>query len=147
MRLWSLHPCYLDTKGLVALWREGLLAKKVLEGKTKGYKNHPQLHRFYEDDHPRQRILDYLLGVYEEAATRGYHFNKDKIAGIFTASKISVTEGQLLFEKKHLLSKLQQRDIERHNFLSQQRKILPHPMFYGVEGELEVWEKINEETK
>jgi len=30
MRLWSLHPRYLDAKGLVALWREGLLAQKVL---------------------------------------------------------------------------------------------------------------------
>ena len=40
MRIWSLHPKYLDAKGIVALWRETLLAKHVLEGKTKGYKNH-----------------------------------------------------------------------------------------------------------
>jgi hypothetical protein len=32
MRLWSLHPRYLDAKGLQAVWREGLLAKKVLQG-------------------------------------------------------------------------------------------------------------------
>lgn len=32
MRLWSLHPSYLDAVGLVALWREGLLARKVLQG-------------------------------------------------------------------------------------------------------------------
>jgi len=25
MRLWTLHPKYLDARGLVALWREGLL--------------------------------------------------------------------------------------------------------------------------
>ena len=48
MRIWSLHPRYLDAKGLVAVWRETLLAKHVLEGKTKGYKNHPQLNRFRE---------------------------------------------------------------------------------------------------
>ena len=36
MRLWSLHPRYLDAKGLVALWREGLLAQAVLKGQTKG---------------------------------------------------------------------------------------------------------------
>jgi len=42
MRIWSIHPKYLDAKGLVALWRETLLAKHVLEGKTKGYTNHPQ---------------------------------------------------------------------------------------------------------
>ncbi|MEN6399799.1 MAG: pyrimidine dimer DNA glycosylase/endonuclease V, partial [Rectinema sp.] len=29
MRLWTLHPQYLDQKGLTAAWREGLLAKKV----------------------------------------------------------------------------------------------------------------------
>lgn len=43
MRLWSLHPQYLDAKGLVALWREGLLAQAVLAGQTRGYKRHPQL--------------------------------------------------------------------------------------------------------
>ncbi|WP_368086417.1 pyrimidine dimer DNA glycosylase/endonuclease V [Nitrosomonas sp. Nm34] len=26
MRLWSIHPKYLDAKGLLALWREGLQA-------------------------------------------------------------------------------------------------------------------------
>ena len=39
MRLWSIHPKYLDCKGLVALWREALLAKKVLRGKTRKYAN------------------------------------------------------------------------------------------------------------
>jgi hypothetical protein len=29
-RIWSLHPKYLDARGLVALWREGLLAQAVL---------------------------------------------------------------------------------------------------------------------
>jgi hypothetical protein len=43
MRLWSLHPQYLDPQGLVALWREALLAQAVLRGKTRGYKHHPQL--------------------------------------------------------------------------------------------------------
>jgi hypothetical protein len=33
MRIWSLHPKYLDSKGLVALWRESLLAKNVLRDK------------------------------------------------------------------------------------------------------------------
>lgn len=30
MRLWSIHPCYLDSKGLIALWRESLLAQACL---------------------------------------------------------------------------------------------------------------------
>ena len=37
MRLWTLHPKYLDPQGLVALWREALLARAVLQGKTRGY--------------------------------------------------------------------------------------------------------------
>jgi hypothetical protein len=41
MRLWSIHPEYLDAKGLVALWREALLAQNVLQCNTKGYKKHP----------------------------------------------------------------------------------------------------------
>ncbi|MGP1680491.1 MAG: pyrimidine dimer DNA glycosylase/endonuclease V [Giesbergeria sp.] len=36
MRLWSLHPQYLDSKALVALRREGLLAQAVLAGLTRG---------------------------------------------------------------------------------------------------------------
>jgi hypothetical protein len=43
MRLWSLHPQYLDPAGLVAVWREGLLARAVFAGQTTGYKHHPQL--------------------------------------------------------------------------------------------------------
>jgi Pyrimidine dimer DNA glycosylase len=46
MRIWSVHPRYLDRQGLTAGWREGLLAQKVLTGTTKGYRNHPQLRRF-----------------------------------------------------------------------------------------------------
>ena len=46
MRLWSIHPRSLDARGLVALWREGLLARKVLRGRTRGYRHHPQLQRF-----------------------------------------------------------------------------------------------------
>ena len=41
MRLWTLHPQYLDPRGLVALWREALLAQKVLLGRTRGYRAHP----------------------------------------------------------------------------------------------------------
>lgn len=46
VRLWSLHPRYLDTAGLTAGWREALLAQKVLTGVTRGYRHHPQLERF-----------------------------------------------------------------------------------------------------
>ena len=80
MRIWSIHPKYLDSKGLVALWREALLAKNVLEGKTKGYRNHPQLLRFKKAINPVESINYYLVGVYEEAVKKGYQFNKEKTA-------------------------------------------------------------------
>ena len=41
MRLWSLHPAHLDRQGLIACWREALLAQKVLAGLTTGYRSHP----------------------------------------------------------------------------------------------------------
>ncbi|MDI6747818.1 MAG: pyrimidine dimer DNA glycosylase/endonuclease V [Rhodocyclaceae bacterium] len=41
MRLWTLHPRYLDARGLVALWREARLAQAVLGGKTRGYTHTP----------------------------------------------------------------------------------------------------------
>ena len=76
MRLWSIHPKYLDAKGLVALWREGLLAQNVLLGNTKGYKNHPQLIRFKNSENPYGAIAEYLRYVVNEADNRGYNFNR-----------------------------------------------------------------------
>ena len=46
MRLWTVGPKIIGSKGLVALYYEGLLAKGVLEGKTRLYPNHPQLFHF-----------------------------------------------------------------------------------------------------
>ncbi|MCX9084482.1 MAG: pyrimidine dimer DNA glycosylase/endonuclease V [Candidatus Methanoperedens sp.] len=56
MRLWSIHPKYLDGKGLVALWRESLLAQKVLNGETKTYRHHPQLRRLRAHPDPKGAI-------------------------------------------------------------------------------------------
>ena len=79
MRLWSIHPRYLDRQGLVALWREGLLAQKVLAGKTNGYRFHPQLLRFRQSRDPLQSIGTYLHHVAEEASKRKYRFDRSKI--------------------------------------------------------------------
>jgi len=79
MRLWSIHPKHLDANGLVALWREGLLAQNVLLGNTRGYKNHPQLTRFKNTNNQSAAIASYLRAVAEEADSRGYNFNKSKI--------------------------------------------------------------------
>ena len=140
MRLWSLHPEYLDTKGLVALWREALLAKHVLEGKTKGYKNHPQLDRFKKSVSPVERINQYLAGVYIEASNRNYNFNKDKINWNFKPGKLTVTSGQFDYEKDHLLNKLQKRDPEKFRQLKIKKKLNPHPLFDLIKGEIEPWE-------
>src|SRR5580765_3188700 len=112
MRIWSLHPKYLDTKGLVALWRETLLAKHVLEGKTRGYKNHPQLARFKKSKKPLETINQYLAGVFVEASSRNYNFDKTKIDWNFKSAKLKVTSGQVDYEIKHLLNKLSQRDLK-----------------------------------
>ena len=82
MRLWSLHPKYLDAQGLVALWREGLLARAVLRGNTRGYKHHPQLDRFTAHAQPRLAINAYLAGVHAEAEARGYSFDRTKIGPV-----------------------------------------------------------------
>lgn len=140
MRIWSVHPKYLDTKGLVALWRETLLAKHVLEGRTKGYRNHPQLIRFKQSDHPLDRINQYLATVYEEATRRGYTFDKEKIDWNFSSSLMKVTSGQLQYEKEHLIRKLNVRDPQRSDLVKAISKIDPHPMFKVVKGGIEAWE-------
>ena len=140
MRIWSIHPKYLDTKGLVALWRETLLAKHVLEGTTKGYRNHPQLDRFKQTDNPTERINQYLATVYNEALTRNYNFDKEKIDWSFKPSTLNVTNGQIKYETQHLLNKLKIRDKEKFDILTSLKKIDQHPMFKIVKGDIENWE-------
>lgn len=142
MRLWSLHPKYLDAKGLVALWMESLLAQKVLIGATKGYKNHPQLDRFKKHQNPISAIGFYLYHVYKEGNIRGYNFAKEKILAInkeITTMKVNM--GQILFEFEHLMKKLKTRAPERYEELLKINEIEPHPIFKIVEGDIELWEK------
>ena len=142
MRLWSLHPSYLDSKGLVALWRETLLAQKVLAGRTKGYKNHPQLDRFKACRHPLKMIGSYLGGVASEADLRGYHFDRSRILEPSkTRSKIPVTAGQLAYEWKHLRAKLERRDRPRYEQMALSHKPAAHPLFELRPGGIETWEK------
>jgi hypothetical protein len=143
MRIWSLHPKYLDSKGLVSLWRESLLAKQVLENKTKGYKNHPQLNRFKNSGDALSCINQYLAAVYDNSVERGFNFNKNKINPDFVPARLPVTDKQIKFELKHLLSKLETRDTEQFQKISRKRKIAPHPLFRIIDGEIEPWEKLN----
>jgi hypothetical protein len=129
MRIWSVHPKYLDTKGLVALWRETLLAKNVLEGNTKGYKNHPQLTRFKNSNNPLQSINQYLEAVYQESLKRGYHFNKNKFSVESDPVTLTVSKGQIEYETQHLLKKLKARDLPKYDSLLAETNIESHPLF------------------
>lgn len=146
MRLWSLHPSLLDSKGLVACWRESLLAQKVLAGKTQGYRNHPQLLRLRTTAEPLHLIGAYLEGLYQEALERGYHFDETRILHAClerSRGNIPVTSGQLAFEYSHLLRKLQERDpVGAARLIEIGSGGCPlHPLFRLVEGAVEPWEK------
>lgn len=141
MRLWSLHPQYLDSKGLVALWRETLLAQAVLQGKTKGYKHHPQLLRFQESKKPRQHIAAYLRVIHAEATRRGYNFDGSKIGrGKLIPRSLKVTRGQLQYEWEHLDKKLKKRSPKWRKQLPTTKLPKPHPLFRVVMGGVEDWE-------
>ncbi|RPI79207.1 MAG: hypothetical protein EHM45_03825 [Desulfobacteraceae bacterium] len=141
MRLWSIHPQYLDTKGLLAVWREGLLAKKVLQGRTKGYRRHPQLIRFRRVPGSSAAINCYLKAIQAEAAVRGYRFDKRKIGPGPFHKTIPVTRGQIHFEVRHLLDKLKTRDMRKYKYLKNTVKIKLHPLFRTIGGGIESWEK------
>ena len=151
MRLWSISPKYLDTKGLLALWREALLAKKVLEGKTKGYKNHPQLIRFKQSSDPLLYINIYLKQIYDEAKKRVYKFDYSKIdeekievLNILNLEKIKVTEGQVKYEFEFLKMKLKRRDFQKYleiENIAKEKAIEVNPIFEVIVGEVEKWEK------
>jgi hypothetical protein len=141
VRLWTVHPRYLDARGLVALWREALLAQKVLAGSTVGYRHHPQLARFQARPDPAASIATYLAGVLAEALSRGYAFDASKVGTRRTDGTIEETDGQLLYEWQHLRRKLAVRDPARHRSHRSVRLPEPHPLFRIVRGEVRDWER------
>jgi len=143
MCLWSIHPKYLDTKGLLAVWREGLLAKHVLEGNTKGYKNHPQLDRFKKSE-SLKAINIYLRYIWEESINRGYTFQKSKFLEFSDDLKIPVTEGQIQYEWDFLLSKLKNRDNGWYNRIKAVEIKEINPLFDLTSGGVEPWEKVKQ---
>ena len=147
MRIWTLHPKYLDVRGLTALWREALLARKVLRGETKGYTRHPQLMRFRETMNPEAAMDAYLLEVFRESETRGYHFNGSKIGHHVPMAPVTETLGQLLYEWEHLRRKLAVRSPDA--FAKTEGIEIPdtHPLFRVVPGDIRPWEKIPEVTE
>ncbi|MCJ7567332.1 MAG: pyrimidine dimer DNA glycosylase/endonuclease V [Anaerolineales bacterium] len=141
MRLWTVHPKYLDTQGLTGLWREGLLAQAVLAGQTSGYRSHPQLTRFKSSPDPLGAIAQFLSSIYEEAKLRGYRFDRGKINDNRADNRIQTTRGQLAFEWQHLLLKLEKRSPEVHQRVCPVRDVDPNPLFEIIPGDVEPWEK------
>lgn len=141
MRLWTIHPEFLDTKGLVALWRESLLAQAVIRGQTKGYKHHPQLIRFYEHESPRYAINGFLAQVHAESLRRGYNFDKSKIGPTLASlAPIVATTGQLEYEWGHLLHKLKSRSPDEYSRIRNFRA-RANPLFLITTGPIADWEK------
>ena len=141
MRLWTLHPRYLDAKGLVALWREGLLARAVLAGQTRGYTRHPQLERFRAVALPLHAIDGYLAVVCDEADARGYRFDRAKLSPPPGVLRLPASDGQLDYEWLHLLAKLKVRDPDRLAAWRAVRQPDPHPMFDVSPGPIAPWER------
>jgi len=130
LRLWTVHPRYLDVKGLLALWRESLLAQKVLMGKTKGWRNHPQLDRFKEHPDPVSAIGFYLHYVYKEGKRRGYNFKKEKIyRESLKVPVIKVSKEWVFLEFKQLKHKLKTRDPKKYKQLLKIKEIELNPIF------------------
>ena len=142
MRIWSLHPKYLDSRGLVALWREALLAQAVLRGQASGYRHHPQLKRFRSRPSPIGSVGEYLRSVFDESQTRGYQFDSTKISRRRDHEKMTVTRGQLEYEWAHLVEKVRGRDIEFAIRLESVLRPHPHPLFRIVPGVIEEWERV-----
>ncbi|AHF93560.1 pyrimidine dimer DNA glycosylase /DNA-(apurinic or apyrimidinic site) lyase [Opitutaceae bacterium TAV5] len=141
MRLWTLHPRYLDAKGLVAAWREALLAQKVLAGLTRGYRNHPQLTRFLAHPQPLAAIAGFLTGLADEAGRRGYRFDAAKITGTpLPPASLDETRSQLLYEWEHLKAKLRVRAPDLYRKVAPLRTPEPHPLFRIVPGGIRDWE-------
>jgi hypothetical protein len=141
MRLWTIHPQYLDPQGLVALWREALLARAVLRGQTRGYRRHPQLDRFRAHAFPRSAINAYLAAVHSEAAARGYAFDQRKIGPLRRVHSISATTEQISYEWRHFLAKLSVRNRVLHRRWRSIRVPQCHPLFTPVPGMIEPWER------
>jgi len=151
VRLWSLHPCYLDRPGLTAAWREALLAQAVLAGRTRGYTRHPQLERFRATEDALATVGAFLTGLREEATARGYRFDPARVDRPLAGSMpwagwigtVPVTDGQVAYEWSHLVAKLHRRSPEtaaRWEGLAAS-DVEVHPLFLVVPGPVAGWER------
>ena len=149
MRLWSLEPSLLDRRGLLACWREALLAQKVLRGRTIGYRNHPQLERFSKCDDPVGMIGRYLHGIADEADRRGYHFYCSLISSPVgdDQAMMSVSRGQPEYELRLLANNVKLRDPEWAHYVlepakSKRQTDATHGLFSATPGPVASWERV-----
>lgn len=131
MCLWSIHPKYLDKLGLIALWREGLLAQKALSVPSTQYIRHSELERFKNNENPLKAIGSYLCYVAAEGAKRGYNFTHERIVyPNFDDYLIIINDDTLNLEVKNLKNKLKLRDKTKFKELTEMSKIESNPAFY-----------------
>ena len=128
--------------GLGAQWREGLLAQKVAEGKTKGWRNHPQLDRFKCHSKPMEAVGFYLKELHVESIKRSYKYNYSKILyPDAVVDLVNLTFGQLQYEFDLLQERLKVRTPEKYEKNTRIKKLQAHPLFNIVHGLPEKWEK------
>lgn len=80
--------------------------------------------------------------VFEEAEERAYNFDKSKIRWKFDPVILTVTKGQLEYERNHFLEKLKVRAPQLYQKQKTIREFDAHPLFNPVEGGIEDWENI-----
>ena len=147
MRIWSLHPQYLDQKGLGGQWEEGIIAQNTLFFQEGKYLNYPVLHRVKAHQEPVAWIGMYLNEILKEAnVNRGYNYNDQLIKQLKPTLPMPVTRGQLYYEWTLLQGRLQKRDPVKMSLNDgvDINNIKANPMFYVIDGDIEDWERVKE---
>jgi hypothetical protein len=86
-------------------------------------------------------IRRYLWYVHAEAEARGYRFDRRKLGRVTGCPPLLVNRGQLRHELDHLRDKLRRRDPSRYRLIRSLNAPRPHPLFRGVPGKVEPWER------
>jgi hypothetical protein len=113
----------------------------VLRRRTQGYRHHPQLQRFRAQPSPLGSRAYYRRGVHAAPTGRGYAFTAQKISPARGVGVIAVTRGQVMYERAHLLRKLETRDPERRRRLARVSRPQPNPTLRIAPGDVEPWER------
>lgn len=149
MRVWSIHPKYCDTPRLNGMWREGLLAKAVIEGTTPkgGYRKHSQAERLKVHPDPVKLINHILYEVWKVAQERGFKYDIKKLNKRIVdeplSTKLEVTRGQIEYEFNFMQHKIGAVDTRYKINTEEVRKngIEVNPCFKIVPGDIMDFEK------